>query len=179
MTGFFWHVLAVMGCLYFGCCTSNSTRPKACQLIHNESISAYERARTPQCKQEIVEKACELQSGDLFDEKHEGRQCPRRLISRVACIKNKLLKEFNRKLASGKFRFFVEADMRSENECVQHCFTYGHKYSVFNQTDATCKCFFNISKNALMSYFDEKCDRGSTTFQLYDTGVKGLIKAAY
>ncbi len=156
-------------------CQLNDSKQKAGQLKYNESISAYERATTFKCKQEILEKAYKLETGALFDKISEDRRCPKRTYSLIGCTNDNVLKDFNIKLESTKHKFFVNNEKANTNECIQHCFTHSHKYAIFNHIRHLCSCYTNIPKHMMKTLVDQECGDDSKTkskFQLYKTGFK-------
>ena len=62
-------------------------------LLNNDARSAYERAKTDECKQEIQSTACSLQENNLFNYKIKYKSiCPNVIESQLkACLDQKTL----------------------------------------------------------------------------------------
>jgi hypothetical protein len=173
-----WQIIVILNFFYSVMHTQDSEATKPCELKYSDSKSAYERATTLNCKQKILEASCKLQNDELFNKISEDRMCPERVVKFIGCIKNKLVKKFNKKLKNENYRYFIKSNITSQTECINHCFAYSHKFAIFNRTRQSCKCISFMGLIEMKDYFGDHCDNDKNSkhvLMLYDTGFKSNI----
>jgi hypothetical protein len=140
------------------------------------AISAYNRARSTECKQKIQNAACFYKEFSLFHEKREKYQqlkqkCP--LVSKliknpIGCLKISELENYIRKNIAS-VAVITEKGIKNRQLCRDVCLTYfSGKYIAF---DAYQNCICFEKKPSYIEY--AKCYNESETAFFYSTGYQG------
>lgn len=143
-----------------------------CLINSTEAISAYNRASTFECKNEIKRISCQLQHGVLFNYTHiSKRYCPSANdYGYFGCIydehKNKLLSNLNSNNS------VVFNDTQSKEFCTLKCVSFNFKHAIFESITSNCTCFnLAILKS---DFIHSKCE-GENYVEVYQTGIKGNV----
>jgi hypothetical protein len=155
-------------------------------------LYALERAKTAECKDEILNNACHLKVANSLDEyyslKRLETQCP--FIKKVkgklfGCVKrNKMKIEMDNILeAKIHFNFYMNESIYNANVCNDVCLSIdGYKYSAFNYEEGqfgyrrfVCICIEKLFDTSIYIK-DESCQTYSAEyFYIHETGLYGNI----
>ena len=143
-----------------------------CDLNDNkEAISAINRAKSEECKNEIKKVSCELQNGTLFNYTHVStRYCPNPERKRLGCIELKDQEEF---FESIKNNTFVYNEDLNQDLCFSICVTYNNHYYIYDQEANSCKCLFKVKSNIILIFTRDQCLNGG--LDIYSTGLPSLL----
>ena len=147
-----------------------------CYDVNKETISAVQRAKTQECKAQILQVACEIQKGTFYP-KTLPNTCPngeRAPNKALGCFKD----EKNFRILSGYYTNYKAQN--SPKKCIQMCLQSGFRYAGV-QYSTECFCGNDEPKHSAKlpdSSCNMKCSGdpkkacgGYYTINIYETGI--------
>lgn len=125
-----------------------------CEIKNDEALSAYNRAKTTECKEKIKKISCQLENAQLFDfTKLNARKCPSAEANFIGYINNIEFNTFSK-------TFFVN----SNTTCIARCLSWSYKYAIYGNN---CYCSLdNIIEKQIID------TQKNNSYELYDTGLR-------
>jgi hypothetical protein len=141
-----------------------------------DSVSAFHRARTIECKEKIENAACFFKVMNSLDYsqkyKRLNSECPTikqvKTYKPVGCFLNENI--FSDSLSKSDYIIVNDSSIFNNEYCVDYCLSlFSYSYAVFSKESKQCFCLFNLT-DQVIDDLNSAQPKMECVYSVYKTG---------